>query len=458
MMIGPRSLSWLRSVLLLALPALSNPLGAVGTEEVMQTGSSGSYLQWLGLVLVGMVLLQGAMHLARMFRRFAHQGRINAASLRIWENRVKIAETRRKRQVSQELSWNGYRKFEIVRKEPECEGITSFYFASHDKKPIPTFKPGQYLTFRLKIPGQAKPVVRCYSLSDCPRDGVYRVSIKRVPPPPDRPELPSGLSSSFFHDQLQVGDILDLQAPSGGFHLDPLDETPTVLIGGGIGLTPVLSMLNAIIDAGTKREVWFFYGARNRNDQAMREYLQKVAAEHDNVHLHVCYSQPEEGDVLGVDYQHQGFVGVDLFKQVLPSNNYEYYLCGPPPMMKMVVNGLTEWDVPESKIFYEAFGPASIKKAPAATAPAASGVEIEVEFSKSNKKLKWDSSCGSILEFAEKNDINLDSGCRAGNCGTCLNAIISGEVSYTSEPDTMPEAGSCLTCCSVPKNNLVLDA
>jgi ferredoxin-NADP reductase len=198
---------------------------------------------------------------------------------------------------------------------------------------------------------------------------------------------------------------------------------------------------------------------RNKNDQAMREHLQAVAAEHDNVHLHVCYSQPEETDVQGVDYQHQGFVSVDLFKQVLPSSNYEYYLCGPPPMMKLVVNGLLDWAVPESKIFYEAFGPASIKKKPKPAAPAAAAaVEIEIEFSKSNKKLKWDNASDSILEFAEKNGISLDSGCRAGNCGTCLNAIISGEVSYTSEPDSMPEAGSCLTCCSVPKNNLVLDA
>ena len=134
----------MRSVLLPVLFAITNKVSAAGMEEVVQTGQSGSSLHWLGLVLVGMVLLQGTIHLARMFMRFAHQQRINAESLRLWENRVKVAETRRIQQASQELSWNGYRKFEIVRKEPECEGITSFYFSPHDKKAIPTIKPGQY--------------------------------------------------------------------------------------------------------------------------------------------------------------------------------------------------------------------------------------------------------------------------------------------------------------------------
>lgn len=444
---------------MLILSGMTTALYAAGTDVIQQAGPSYAYLHWIGLALIGIILFQSLVVLSRMLRRFVHQERVNAASLKYWDQQVRIAETRCKQQVSDNLSWNGYRKFEIVRKEPECDGITSFYLAPHDKKPIPTFKPGQYLTFRLKIPGHEKPVIRCYSLSDAPREGTYRVTIKRAVAPPDRPDLPSGLSSSYFHDQLEVGDILDVQAPSGGFHLDPLDETPAVLISAGVGLTPVLSMLNAITEAGTKREVWFFHGTYSKGYHAMREHMQAVAAQHENVHLHIVYSHPEKGDVRGQDYQHEGHVSVDLFKQLLPSNNYEYYMCGPPQMMKDVVNGLTDWGVPENRIFYEAFGPASIKKKkPVATPAKESAVEIEVEFSKSGKKLKWDNSAGSILEFAEANGISLDSGCRAGNCGTCLNAIISGDVIYTSEPDNMPEAGSCLTCCSVPKNNLVLDA
>jgi ferredoxin-NADP reductase len=448
-----------RSGVMLILAGMSTTLDAAD-KMTMEPVASGSWFHWLGLAVICIILLQSLVMFSRMLRRFVQQERINNVALKVWDNRVKIAETRFKQQVSEQLSWNGYRKFEIVRKEPESESITSFYLAPHDKKPIPTFKPGQYLTFRLKIPGKDKPVVRCYSLSDAPREGTYRVSIKRAAAPYDRPELPPGLSSSYFHDDLEVGDILDVQAPSGGFHLDPLDETPVVLISAGVGLTPVLSMLNAITEAGTKREVWFFHGTYNKANHAMREHMQRIAAEHDNVHLHIVYSHPGASDIKGEDYQHTGHVGVDLFKQLLPSNNYEYYMCGPPQMMKDVVDGLTDWKVPENKIFYEAFGPASIKKKPAAAAPAKKedAIAIEIEFSKSGKKLQWDDTAGSILEFAESNGISLDSGCRAGNCGTCLNAIISGEVTYTSEPDNMPEAGSCLTCCSIPKNNLVLDA
>ena len=88
-----------------------------------------------------------------------------------------------------ELSWNGFRKFEIMRKEPEGGGICSFYLSPHDKKPLPPFDPGQYLTFQLPIPGQRKAVIRCYSLSDSPtHPDYYRVSIKAVPPPRENPE------------------------------------------------------------------------------------------------------------------------------------------------------------------------------------------------------------------------------------------------------------------------------
>ncbi len=120
----------------------------------------------------------------------------------------------------------------------ETGDICSFYLEPHDRRPLPSFMPGQYLTFRLNIPGQAKPVIRCYSLSDGPKAEYFRVTIKKVGPPPGKADGKPGLVSSHFHDQIEQGDIVDVKAPGGQFFLDPAEDTPAVLIGGGIGLTP----------------------------------------------------------------------------------------------------------------------------------------------------------------------------------------------------------------------------
>lgn len=361
-----------------------------------------------------------------------------------------------------EFSWSGFRKFEIARKVPEGGGICSFYLRPHDGKPLPAFDPGQYLTFRLDIPGQPKQVMRCYSLSDSPKPDYYRVSIKAVPPPRDQPDIPPGLSSNFFHDQLNEGDILDVKAPGGHFFLDTAKHTPVVLIGGGIGLTPVMSMVNRIVDIGSTRECHFFYGVRNGREIVMKEHLERLAAEHENIHMHICYSSPGDDDVEGKDYQYAERVGADLFKRVLPSSNYEYYFCGPPPMMNSLFEGLREWGVPEKDINYEAFGPATVQKKKEADKkdePAPTGdAAFEVKFEKSGTTVAWDPSIGSLLDFAEENGVDIDFGCRAGNCGTCITAIKSGDVDYLSEPGEKPESGSCLACVSVPKGPLVLDA
>jgi ferredoxin-NADP reductase len=152
------------------------------------------------------------------------------------------------------------------------QSICSFYLVPEDKQPLPVFKPGQFLTFRLDVPapdGKAEQITRCYSLSDAPHAGYYRVSIKRVPAPAGS-TYPPGRSSNYFHDHIQVGDQLQVRAPGGHFHIDRSDA-PVVLIGGGIGITPVLSMLNWCVAEQSGREVWLYYGVRNSSeaDQAI---------------------------------------------------------------------------------------------------------------------------------------------------------------------------------------------
>ncbi len=380
-----------------------------------------------------------------------------AEERRLFRERILgLAERRRREQQKAELAWDGFRKFVVARKVREAADVCSFYLEPHDRRSLPPFEPGQYLTFRLNISGQSKPIIRCYSLSDAPRPDYFRVTIKRIGAVPGKPDSRPGMVSSHFHDDIDQGDIVDVKSPGGQFYLNPRGETPVVLIGGGIGVTPALSMLNAIADANVQRDVWFFYGVRHGGEHIMADHLRKIAADHPNLHIHVCYSdvRPNE-DREGRDYTHAERVSVDLFKRVLPSNAGHFYLCGPPPMMQSLVEGLHAWGVGDDRIHFEAFGPASVKSTQPAQANAAAPA-FEIVFSRSGRQCKWDGR-STLLEMAETSGVRIDSGCRAGNCGTCITAIKQGSVGYPKAPGAAVEAGSCLACVAVPASDIVLD-
>ena len=414
----------------------------------------------IGFVVLGAFTIQvGALALSAVARAHHDHGQRTLARERL-RLLVKAAALQCEEAGQARLLWNGYRKFQIARKVQQCEGVWSFYLQPHDRKPVPAFKPGQYLTFQLNCPGRDKPVVRCYSISDSPHHtDYYRVTIKREGPPSDRPELPPGVASSHFCDVLREGDIIDAKAPAGHFCLDLEKTTPIVLISAGVGVTPMLSMANAIAAGDSQRECWFFFGARNGTEHIHRDEIEALSRGRSNIHVHVCYSRPRPEDKSGSDYNHDGRVSVDLFKELLPSNNYEFYLCGPGAFMKSITDGLREWGVPDSAVFYEAFGPATVKKAaptPVAGAPTAPG--FQVTFGKSKKTCSWSPNQGSLLELADQQGVRIEAGCRAGSCGTCLVAIKSGAVEYLSKTEAQPEDGSCLTCICKPKADLVLDA
>lgn len=358
-------------------------------------------------------------------------------------------------------AWGGYRDFKVVRKEIEDRSgsICSFYLTPADGGLIPAFKAGQFLTFQLGsawLEDTAQQLIRCYSLSDAPRNDYYRVSIKRVPSPIGS-NYPAGRSSNYFHDHVQVGSLLKVRAPGGHFYIDSGNQ-PVVLVAGGIGITPMLSMLNWCASEQPTREVWLYYGVRNSNELLNRQYLDKRADENTNFNLRYCFSDPLPSDQLGIDYQHHGRIDVNQFRQELAFKPYQFYICGPTPMMQSIVTGLDNWGVPSDHVHFEAFGPASIKRPQIQIKRDVSNKEIEVVFSRSGKAFAWQDGMGSLLEFAEANGIRIDSGCRVGSCGTCQTAIKSGEVFYEISPDCDPEPGSCLLCSCIPKTNLILEA
>ena len=358
-------------------------------------------------------------------------------------------------------AWPGHREFVVQRRVIEDGNgtVCSFYLAPADGQPLPTYRPGQYLTFRLEVPdpagGPPKTLVRCYSLSDRPRTDYYRVSIKRVPPPPGRPDLPPGVVSNYFHDQLKEGTRVWARAPSGHFYLTQDSPLPVVLIGGGIGITPLLSMLNTMSHRADPRQVWLFYGVRNGAEHIMPDQLKTLSEGQPGFHLHCCYAVPDADDLLGRDYQQQGFVDLKLLQRTLGFGRHEFYVCGPPAMMESLVPALEAQGVPTADIHYESFGPASLNKRPAPL-PTTAANAIAVRFGRSGKTVPWDGSVASLLDLAEGQGIAVDSGCRAGSCGTCETRIESGEVAYSQAPDADLKPGHCLLCICTPTADLTL--
>ena len=351
----------------------------------------------------------------------------------------------------------------VNRKVGETENIASFYLVAEDGKPLATFLPGQFLPLKLDIPGQDRPVVRTYSLSDRPDTGHYRLTIKRETAPPDRPDAYPGVASNYFHDQVDVGSKSLAQPPRRRFFLDPSGESPVVLLSAGVGLTPLVSMLTAIVESGSRRQTWFVHGARSGREHAMGAIVRRFSEKNDNVQTHIRYSRPGSEDRVGRDYDDEGHVDVEFLQRLLPDRNFDFYLCGPTPFMKSLFAGLVGWGVPGDRIHYEFFGPASAltDRAQVSTPKRVAGAveccgEMEVTFSKAGVKANWNPSFESILDLAEANGLSPDYSCRSGICHTCTSPLEDGEVEYTLEPLDPPDPGSVLICCSKPKTNLVV--
>lgn len=354
----------------------------------------------------------------------------------------------------QSTSWKGFRKLRVTRRERETHDVASFYLRPHDGQPLPGFRPGQFLTFRFHHDADREPSVRCYSLSQAhapARD--YRVTIKRLPPPDDAPEgTPHGEVSSYFHERVSEGSVVEVAPPSGHFTLDLSDGRPAVFIAGGIGITPFLPMLEHLHQHEPDREAWLFHGVKTRQDRVAVDQLQ-LWARRPSFHFVTCYSIGSGPENLG-PFEAEGFVTTDILKRWLPSSNYEFYVCGPPAMMASVMTQLQDWKVPRTSIHYEAFTSESVQEVGAGTADLADAAPRQVSFRSAGKTLRWTPESGTILELAEAHGVFLPSGCRAGNCGTCAAPVLTGSFSALTQPEATVEEGSCLVCVSVPTEDI----
>lgn len=366
--------------------------------------------------------------------------------------------------IDNSQKWKDWRNFVVDRKVKESQEITSFYLKPQDKGELPDFKPGQFLTIKLDISEQPRPVIRTYSLSDYNNaEGYYRLSIKKEAAPKDL-DVPPGVASNFMHDVIEDGSIIPAKPPNGKFFIDVPSSVPAVLISNGVGITPMIAMAKACAKSNPNRHLWFLHGARNGDYHAFRDAILALGQENPNLHIHYKYSRPRSDDE-GF-YHSQGYVDKELLKtQIIPeiqqiygASNAEYFLCGSPKFMDSLRDGLGELGVTEDKVFFESFSKGG--KTKGNTQPVTtSTTEIdsaEIVFAASGKTLTWQKGNGTILEFAEENGINPPSSCRQGICLTCMSELQEGEVEYVEPPTNEPDEGSVLICICQPKTNKVV--
>ncbi|RJE86022.1 NO-inducible flavohemoprotein [Paenibacillus sp. 1011MAR3C5] len=250
--------------------------------------------------------------------------------------------------------WEDFRPFRVQRKVQESSVITSFYLVPEDSREIASYEPGQYVSVKLNIPGENNTHIRQYSLSDAPGKPYYRISVKREG---DTDNRPAGIVSTYLHEQVAEGDILHLSAPAGDFVLNTADERPVVLLSGGVGLTPMVSMLNTLAEHYPERAVTFIHAAQDGKMHALRQQVEDVARSSAKISVHYCYELPTERDREAQVYHKEGRIELAWLQSVLGDRNAAYYLCGPVPFMQSVKASLIKWGVPSEDIHYEFFGP-----------------------------------------------------------------------------------------------------
>lgn len=253
--------------------------------------------------------------------------------------------------VEKKGGWNGWRSFTIKEIVTESEEIKSFYLYPSDGKEIASYSAGQYLSIQVFVEQLGLLQPRQYSLSTAFNPEYYRISVKRESAILEHPE---GMVSNTLH-QLHVGDTVNVSAPAGNFYLQD-DEAPIVLISGGVGVTPLLSMLETNKKNAKNKTVWV-HGCRNNAVHAFKDSVATIEKESDWLETYIFNEDLNENVT---DKIIKGRVDLEKCKEAILLENARYYLCGPAPFIKAHYETLVDFNVDKTNIFYEEFGPQSV--------------------------------------------------------------------------------------------------
>ncbi len=407
-----------------------------GTAEVVWDGDElkafeGAERAWRFRVESGW-RLRDALPMRWAFRDFSPNSTLTGT----WAEAAARLEAQRLAQT-----WRPYRVTRVI---DESSVIRSFHLAPADGHAVPQFSAGQHLPIRLKtISGEE--LRRVYTISQAPSDEGLRLSIKR-----------EGAASRHLHDHVRAGDVIEALGPRGQFTIDEKLKRPAVLIGGGVGITPMVAFARHLVAEGFRhrrtRPVHLIQVARSEDLRAFGAELRALERRaRGAMKLHVVLDAGDgapEGALRGP-------LTLDLLKTVLPFDDHEFFLCGPPGFMQGLYDGLRRLGVRDARIQAEAFGPSSLKRRPdeAAAAPpppAPAAQQSTVSFTRSGHVGEWTPERGSLLEFAEDMGMNPPFSCRAGHCGSCATRLTAGQITYPNPTSWRPSQGEVLLCCAVP--------
>ncbi len=243
---------------------------------------------------------------------------------------------------SQDGGWRGLRAFEVVNKTPQSSVITSFEFKPVDGGKVASYTPGQYIGIYLTPSEFENQEIRQYSLSSAPNSSTYRISVKKEQ---------GGKVSNYLHNELNVGDVVQLAPPAGDFYLEAASDTPINLISAGVGLTPTLAMLESLVDHGAN--VNWLHAAESQEQHAFGEEVQHLDDKHEHINSFVWYNQVASS----TEDSFEGLMDLSKVKQAILQPKAKYYFCGPIGFMQSVAKQLQELGVSQDQLHYECFGP-----------------------------------------------------------------------------------------------------
>jgi ferredoxin-NADP reductase/MOSC domain-containing protein YiiM/ferredoxin len=346
-------------------------------------------------------------------------------------------------------AWPGLRDFRVTAARQQSGSVRSFVLEPVDGEALPAFLPGQFLAVKLHPPDAPTALLRSYSLAAGPDRSAYRLAVKREP---------AGRASTFLHDRVAVGDVLKIGAPRGDFTLDMDEMGPVVLLSAGVGVTPVLAMLETLARSGRQRAVWWIHGARHGAEHPFAEEVRALLPRLPGARSHVRYSRPRRDDRPGVDFDEAGRIDLNVLLDLGVPRDADYYLCGPAGFLRDLTAALLAWGVAPERLHRELFGPEPREDAPdphPPTGPPGNGPEVA--FSRSALTVSWDKRYGNLLELAEACDVPADWSCRTGVCHRCESGLIDGAIDYEPAPLDDPAPGQVLLCCARPRGPLTLD-
>ncbi|MEH6651189.1 MAG: pyridoxamine 5'-phosphate oxidase family protein [Motiliproteus sp.] len=370
-----------------------------------------------------------------------------------WSNAAATLAAETQSAKARQATW---RPFRVVRMEDESSHIRSIYLEPDDGDGLADFHAGQYLPIRVKPSGSDQSVIRTYTLSSAPGERCYRISVKHEE---------GGLVSGYLHSQLALGDTIEVKAPLGNFYIDPQQDRPAVLIAGGVGITPMISMVKHVLNEGVRtrhyRQLTIIHAARTTEERAFREEFGQLEAQHpDRIRYLSIISRPDQSDKPGVDFNGSGRLTQDDLRQTLLLDDYDFYLCGPDSFMQTQYENVHSLGVRDDRIHAESFGPSTLTRKLARQSNSqnipvspATAEAVIINFSRSKVEQAWTSGDGSLLEFAEAHGLTPESGCRNGACGSCAVKIDSGSVVYPTAPTTAASNGEVLLCCAFPAHD-----